>query len=122
MRSQGARAKLFRDWAEDVLYEVMMTGACGDTSAMYGLGKSRGIKEGIDAAVAATRHGLDPADIGKYLELRNNHLTQAECARVFRMSSSQAYKFELKLQKSGIVFSGSRRRRLALIPGGETNG
>lgn len=27
MRSQGARAREFRDWAEDVLYEVMMTGS-----------------------------------------------------------------------------------------------
>lgn len=26
MRSQGARARLFRDWAEEVLFQVMMTG------------------------------------------------------------------------------------------------
>ena len=124
MRSQGSRAKQFRDWAEDVLYQVMMTGSYGLPRVMELL---QAIESGECAVISkrdpiwakiietAIRDAVDRSNLvtwpifQKMRKYRQMGLSQRETAKLLDLSRRTIQKYEA-IERAAINF--------AMIPGG----
>jgi prophage antirepressor-like protein len=120
MRSQGRRAKLFRDWAEEVLYQVMTTGSYADPKAKQVLEafennelipvdlaaerlrvirlrtdewSRRCLRSDIRALVARSK-SMTGAKYGNWERYRRQDLTQAERALLLGISRDSLRRFE----------------------------
>ena len=109
MRSQGTRAKEFRDWAEDVLYQVMMTGS-------YGIPEVAESRETLEEAMKnCVRRGFALSEalknlahdtVAKIIHFRRLGLTQRETGAALGMDRCKVQQIEKTLRGVGIVFEG----------------
>jgi len=104
MRSQGDRAKEFRDWAEDVLAQVMANGTYGETSEAFNDGRKKGLADGLGMAGALGRMGMSAGDIGRLIHLRRSGLTQREVGALFGCSKDKIRAIEKVLKTAGASF------------------
>jgi len=113
MRSQGSRAREFRDWAEDVLYEVMMTGgyfAGRSFPDALSRAESEGMKRALIVHDIADRHGMSMELVGRMIKLRKMGMTQAQVGAAFSMSRWQVHGIEVDLKEAGIHIPPVRKR------------
>jgi len=109
MRSQGTRAREFRDWAEEVLYQVMMTGS-------YGAPQIEESRETLEEAMKdCVRRGFALSEalkdlahdtVAKIIHFRRLGLTQRETGAVLGMDRCNVQQIEKTLRGVGIVFEG----------------
>lgn len=108
MRSQGTRAREFRDWAEDVLYEVMMTGHYGPVyeppEEIVEDARGAGFKQGFFFFEICKRYDLQMDMLIKLCRFRTLRLTQKEAAVACGISSDQVKRIEKDLKEAGIRF------------------
>jgi len=119
MRSQGKRAIAFRDWAEDVLYEVMVTGkynvgaqAAATLPAIPG--RAEILRQGINLSLQIAKIGLSENDIFRLCYFRKLGMTQKEAASLFNVSRDKIQAIELLLKEAGIEFDnipGNKRKK-----------
>ena len=129
MRSQGSRARQFRDWAEEVLFEVMMTGSYGP---VYDLpedladeARELGFKQGFSFFEICGKYGISMEALVKHCRFRTLGLTQKEVAVICGISRDQVQRIEKDLREVGIrfkpVIANKRNKRfLAELPGALT--
>lgn len=101
MRSQGQRAREFRDWAEDVLYEVMTTGtyvARDDVVEAMRECLRRGYS--LRAAVES----LDTDLVARIVHYRKAGLSQQETAAALGISRWKVQRIEGALGRVGVTF------------------
>lgn len=116
MRSQGSRAREFRDWAEDVLYQVMMTGSYEiDRSFPEALSQaeSAGMKRAFIIKEIAERHNLSMETIGMIIKFRKMGLTQTQVGAAYGLSKYQIQRLETDLKEAGIVIQAVRKKTLS---------
>jgi len=116
MRSQGQRAKEFRDWAEEVLYQVMTTGSYLDPGAVE-KAHELGLQRGISLAVIAEQGGLTVKAVAKFCYFRKLGATQKEAGAVCGLTRDRAGRLERHLRETGIHFQsvhGLKRDRMFL--------
>jgi prophage antirepressor-like protein len=109
MRSQGTRAREFRDWAEEVLYQVMMTGS-------YGIPEVAESRETLEEAMKdCVRRGFALSEalkdlahdtVAKIIHFRRLGLTQRETGAALGMDRCKVQQIEKTLRGIGIVFEG----------------
>jgi|GEM_PF-1802400 len=110
MRAQGSRARLFRDWAEDVLYQVMMTGSYGtprhlgpnQLEALLAHARREAMFRGI--ALAEVLRDFDRDKIAKIIHFRRMGLSQIETARALQVPQDQIKRLERRLRQVDIHF------------------
>lgn len=110
MRSQGSRARLFRDWAEDVLYEVMMTGSYGpalekdrsETEYILSVARRDAMLQGI--TLGGILREFHEGNIAKAVHFRRMGLSQKETARALQLPLNQIKTLEHRLGGVGIHF------------------
>ena len=114
MRSQGTRAKEFRDWAEDVLYQVMMTGSYGIPE----VAESRETLEGTmkdcirrGFALSEALKNISHDTVAKVIHFRRLGLTQKETGSVLGMDRCHVQKVEQVLKEVGITLDGINVRK-----------
>lgn len=114
MRAQGQRAREFRDWAEDVLYQVMMTGS-------YGIPQIEESRESLEEAMKdCIRRGFALSEalkdishdtVAKVIHFRRLGLTQKETGSVLGMDRCHVQKVEKVLKEVGITLDGVNVRK-----------
>lgn len=109
MRAQGARAKLFRDWAEDVLYDVMMTGTYGvqwpdqdQTDALLERARKDAMLRGM--ALANVLREFQERYVAKAVHFRRMGLSQRETAGALGITRDRVQRLERALADVGIRF------------------
>lgn len=105
MRSQGSRAREFRDWAEDVLAEVMTTGHYGiDMENAQALQRASlaGLCSGIDIARYLARWDADIEIVAQLAWYRRRGLTQRETATLLEMAVERVQQIE-KLMRTAMI-------------------
>lgn len=113
MRSQGSRAKEFRDWAEDVLYQVMMTGSYEiDRSLPDAISQAEtaGMKKMLIIQSIAERLKIDMEVIGQIIKLRKMGMTQKQAGSVHELSKWQVQGLEKELKEAAIVIPAARKK------------
>ena len=124
MRSQGQRAREFRDWAEEVLFQVMMTGAYGINRQEYvHISQVREWQEKLieleirDAVDRSTK--LDWQSYRKLQRYRKMGLTQMETAKLLDLNKDTVKKFERIVRKYTLHFTPTLSQgELHLVEGG----
>lgn len=125
MRSQGQRARAFRDWAEDVLFEVMMTGSYGTPrEPVVALpapedriaearreGESQGVMKGLALSAVAEKNNLQLEDLARIVQFRKLGMSQREAADAFGVDRYQLQRIETDLRKAGVSIRRANRRR-----------
>ena len=115
MRSQGARARLFRDWAEEVLYEVMMKGYFASPEFI-----TRVRRESFDAAIKLVQRlskaRRDFSFIQKLIRYRQMGLTMKETAKLLDVTRYAVSSYEKLLVNCGYITRQSKSKNLPLAP------
>lgn len=115
MRSQGARARLFRDWAEEVLYEVMMKGYFASPEFI-----TRMRRESFDAAIKLVQRlsnaRRDFPFIQKLIRYRQMGLTMKETAKLLDVTRYAVSSYEKLLVNCGYITKQSKPKNLPLAP------
>ena len=114
MRSQGQRAREFRKWAEEVLYQVMMTGHYEvDRALPAALETAR--CEGFNQALALTKVSAGSKVhleiLAKIIRFRKLGMTQTEVGAAFGFSKWQIQRMEADLKNAGIAIPAVRVAR-----------
>lgn len=121
MRSQGQRAKEFRDWAEEVLFQVMVTGVyygASQTAAPVDLPaiESRGIRKGLAVAYISSRLNVSLTALAKLCKFRRMGLTQKEAGLACGLTRHQVQTCERYLREIGVEFpsvnAGKRNKEI----------
>ncbi|RLB16347.1 MAG: hypothetical protein DRG63_05455 [Deltaproteobacteria bacterium] len=115
MRSQGARARLFRDWAEEVLYEVMMKGYFASPEFI-----TRVRRESFDAATKLVQRlsnaRRDFSFVNKLIRYRQMGLTMKETAKLLDVTRHAVSSYEKLLVNCGYITKQSKPKNLPLAP------
>lgn len=117
MRSQGQRAREFRDWAEEVLFQVMVSGAYGLPRAVEAIqaAEAEGVKKGLALAAVCAEQRIDVAVAVQVLRFRMLGLTQWQAAAAFGLTRWQVSRLEIGLKPAGVtvpvVHTHSERKR-----------
>lgn len=125
MHSEGTRARQFRDWAEEVLYQVMKNGQYDEPQAMERW-REMGFRQGLAVVTLAGRMAMSLEELSRICYLRRVGLSQPEVGRVVGRSKDQLSRLEREMAKNGITFdrvnAQKRGREMlqALIHGGPT--
>jgi len=105
MRSQGQRAREFRDWAEEVLLRVMMTGEYSSGKAVIPReGESRGLRKGLAIAEISGRLNVPIPLLARLCRFRRMGLTQREASSALALSRNKVQQIERRLREIGIFF------------------
>lgn len=109
MKARGPRATLFRDWAEEVLFQVMMTGQYRarqedppDLHEVFALGRRQGFTQGL--AISDSVQDIPRQVIAKATYFRRLGLTQKETARACGLTRSKLQAIEQRLREVGVKF------------------
>ena len=136
MRAQGSRAKSFRDWAEDVLIEVMLTGSynhpaeSGEAKMEQALAEMRNEVYQKLSSLSGILINFDFDFVSRAAYYRNMGLSQAETGKLLGVSRTTIFSLEKRLAKLGLQFDGvlsGKRRKVvkqsfieSLLPSPET--
>ncbi len=101
MRAQSQRARAFRDWAEDVLLDVMVTGQFGGPENTESI-RELGVCLGIEFAGHCQAHGVTINQAGRLLWMRRQGLTQEEAGAAIGIGRNRAFHVESAMKKLGI--------------------
>lgn len=123
MRSEGKRALAFRDWAEDVLYEVMVTGCYleGGTAAMpialvEERARAEGVRRGLGFQMLRERYDLATEDLVNYLWYRYVGHTQDEITLLTGLTKDKMQAIGRMLDDLGIqlpdVITGNKLAKI----------
>ena len=105
MRSQGTRARQFRDWAEDVLFEVMMTGQYSVDRVLpdaIRAARCEGVRQGLALSTASSSTGIPVKTAAKILKYRRAGMTQREAGAAYGLSRWRVQDLERALKEAGI--------------------
>ena len=108
MRAQGSRSMLFRDWAEDVLIEVMVTGAYQppevkeDIERRFALAQRDALMRGI--ALSDVLRDYDREMVVRSVHFRRMGLSQPETAGALGISIDRIQRLEKSLKVVGVSF------------------
>jgi prophage antirepressor-like protein len=122
MRAQGSRSKPFRDWAEDVLLEVMLTGSYNAGSRISEerienqIGELRREVFSKLATISSIMVNFDMDFVSKAAYYRRMGLSQYETGKLLDVSRGTVQNLEKRLKDAGILFetvlSGKRRKEV----------
>ena len=122
MRAQGARASLFRDWAEEVLMQVMLTGSYNAESRISEerienqIGELRREVFSKLATISSIMVNFDMDFVSKAAYYRRMGLSQYETGKLLDVSRGTVQNLEKRLKDAGILFetvlSGKRRKEV----------
>jgi prophage antirepressor-like protein len=105
MHSEGARAREFRDWAEDVLYQVMMTGHYEVEQALptaLEQAHCAGLRQGLALTKIAAGHSMPIEALARLIRFRRMGLTQSEAGVLFGCSKWKVQEIEADLREAGV--------------------
>lgn len=109
MRSEGKRAREFRDWAEDVLYEVMMTGCylSGDAGGMpltriEDRARAEGIRRGLGLTVIQERYGLSTEEVVDFCWYRHLGMTYKQMGLLMGCGPDKLQSVSRMLDEMGV--------------------
>ena len=115
MKSKGSRSREFRDWAEDVLYEVMMTGKYDIRDQTKQLSWSDGARWGFIIRDKLLKIGMDDSDFYRLYNFRKMGWTQREVAKVMGLTRDKVQGIEKILKELGLEFTpvqGQQRKKI----------
>lgn len=114
MKSHGSRAREFRDWAEDVLFQVMVTGTYSEPQSIappvnppemgYVLAVARRDATIRGVVLGDMLHDFGREFIAKIVRFRRMGLTQREVAGALGTKRSEIQKIERTLAENGVSF------------------
>jgi len=108
MAAQSSRAKLFRDWMEDVLVEVMATGSYqtpadkADTEYVLAVARRDAMMRGLLLSDILRDYNRDA--IAKAIHFRRMGLTQKETGGALGLSKDKIKRLEARLRDVGVHF------------------
>jgi prophage antirepressor-like protein len=115
MRSQGTRAREFRDWAEEVLYQVMMTGSYEIDRSFpeaVSLAESAGMKKAFIIREISERNNIDMETLGMIIKFRKMGMTQTQAGAAYGLSKWKVKQLEADLKEAGISIPAVRKKSM----------